>query len=122
MQADEIFWASLDRLVAEGQVVVDRPRGSAHPRYSSSTYPLDYGYLVGTRAADGDGVDVWLGSLEGAGVTGLVCTVDLEKRDVEIKILVDCTPDEMRRIVETHRQGRQAAIALARPSRQREEA
>ncbi|HSJ56817.1 MAG TPA: inorganic pyrophosphatase [Anaerolineae bacterium] len=122
MQADELFWTSLDRLVAEGQVVVDRPRGSAHPRYPALVYPLDYGYLAGTVAADGDGVDVWRGTRHGAGVTGVVCTVDLGKRDVELKILLECTADEARRIVDMHREGQQSAILLERPAGQEEQA
>jgi len=122
MEASLEFWANLDRLVAEGQVVVDRPRGSAHPRYPSFVYPLDYGYLAGTRAADGSGVDVWRGSSPGTGVTGLLCTVDLEKRDVEIKILLDCTPGELHTLLATHRQGAQSAILVARPGGQAEEA
>ncbi|MBN1658356.1 MAG: inorganic pyrophosphatase [Anaerolineae bacterium] len=122
MQADLAFWINLDRLVAGGQVVVDRPRGSAHPRYASFVYPLDYGYLAGTLAADGGGVDVWRGTLHGAGVTGLLCCVDLQKKDVEIKILVDCTGDERRAIVDVHRVGQQSAILIERPGRQEEKA
>jgi inorganic pyrophosphatase len=116
MQADRLFWTNLDRLVAEGQVIVDRPRGSGHPRYPSFVYPLDYGYLAATRAADGDGVDVWRGSRQGAGVTGVLCTVDLEKKDVELKVLLDCTPDELQRILAMHREGKQSAILLERPA------
>jgi hypothetical protein len=56
------FWRALDALVAASAVVVDRPRGSRHPRYPERTYPLDYGFLDGTRSGDGAGVDVWLGS------------------------------------------------------------
>jgi inorganic pyrophosphatase len=122
MQADELFWTGLDRLVAEGQVVVDRPRGSAHPRYPAFVYPLDYGYLAGTVAADGDGVDVWRGTRHGAGVTGMICSVDLEKRDTECKLLLDCTAGEMRRILELHRVGEQSAILLERPAGQEEQA
>ena len=54
------FWRALDALVAGSEIVIDRPRGSAHPRYPDVIYPLDYGYLAGTRAADGDGIDVRL--------------------------------------------------------------
>lgn len=57
------FWAALDELVATSTVRIDRPKGTAHPRYPSFIYPLDYGYLEGTQAADGGGIDVWVGSL-----------------------------------------------------------
>ena len=88
------FWPALDRLVAESHVVIDRPSGSRHPRNPEIVYPLDYGYLAGTSGGDGDGVDVWRGSRQAAELDAVVCTVDLKKRDVEIKLLVGCTEEE----------------------------
>lgn len=90
------FWRAFDDMVAASPIRIDRPRGSAHPRYSDFIYPLDYGYLEGTTSGDGGGIDVWVGSLGGERVTALVCCVDLEKRDVEVKILVGCTQEEAR--------------------------
>lgn len=57
------FWTYADRLVREHEVVIDRLNVSRHPHYSEVVYPLDYGYLAGTRGGDGGGVDVWIGSL-----------------------------------------------------------
>src|SRR5688500_16846162 len=68
---DEDFWSRLASLVADGSVVVDRPKGSAHPRLPGLIYPLDYGYLTGLRSGDGDGVDVWIGSLKRQAITGI---------------------------------------------------
>ena len=92
--ANHGFWHMLDRLVAECDLVVDRPRGAAHPRYPEARYPLDYGYLAGTQSGDGDGIDVWLGSLPERRVTGVICTVDGTQRDAEVKVLLSCTPQE----------------------------
>ncbi len=113
------FWQRLDELVRTGTVVIDRPAGSRHPRYPEFTYPLDYGYLAATRAADGGGIDVWRGSLHVDGavsVTAIVVNVDLVKRDTELKLLLNCTPDEACRILATHNVGRQSAILIARPT------
>lgn len=88
------FWQKLDALVDRSSVIVDRPKGSAHPHYPSLVYPLDYGFLEGTRSADGEGIDVWIGSLDGRAVTGILCTVNLGKRESEIKILLGCTEEE----------------------------
>lgn len=115
MAPDLDFWTGLDRLVAAHELVVDRPRGSAHPRYPDWLYPLDYGYLAGTRGGDGAGVDVWLGSRADQGVTGVVCTVDLAQGDAEVKILWGCTAAERRQIAQAHNSGRQAAILIERP-------
>src|SRR5262245_39841011 len=104
------FWAALDDLVASSPVHVDRPKGTAHPGYPSFIYPLDYGYLKHTQAADGSGIDVWLGSLQWRRVTGVICTVDRLKRDSEIKILIGCTREEAQLILSTHNDGPQSAL------------
>jgi inorganic pyrophosphatase len=44
------FWADVDRLVQRHRVVVDRAANSAHPLSPQHVYPLDYGYLEGTRS------------------------------------------------------------------------
>jgi inorganic pyrophosphatase len=101
MNTDD-FWHKLDQLVAEHELVIDRPKGSRHPRYPEMVYPLDYGYLQGTQAADGDGIDVWVGSLPEQAVTAIVCTVDMLKRDAEVKILLGCTPQEAQTALSFH--------------------
>lgn len=111
---EERFWNHLDRLVREHKLVIDRPAGSAHPRYPDFVYPFDYGYLQGTQTVDQGGIDVWAGSLTPPTITGLICTVDLQKGDAEIKILLGCTPEEAREIVKTHNQGPQAGMLILR--------
>jgi inorganic pyrophosphatase len=114
----EAFWRGLDELVAACRLVIDRPRGTAHPRYPSFVYPLDYGYLQGTQVADGDGIDVWVGSLPERKVTAVVCTVDADKRDAEVKILLGCTPQEACAILAVHNRGSQAGLLVERPEPQ----
>jgi inorganic pyrophosphatase len=114
MKESNDFWLKLDKLVATSNLLINRPRGTSHPRYPSFIYPLDYGYLQGTRSADGCGIDVWIGSLSDRRVTALICTVDIEKRDSEIKILLDCTKGEAQDILNIHNTGSQSAILLVR--------
>lgn len=92
------FFANLDALVEGARLVIDRPAGSRHPRVPDIVYPIDYGYLAGTTSADGEGVDVFRGSATGTGVVGAFLTADPVKRDVEIKVLIDCTPEETARV------------------------
>ncbi|MHC5769978.1 MAG: hypothetical protein ACYTXI_31100 [Nostoc sp.] len=108
------FWHKLDRLVATSNLKIERPRGTSHPRYPSFIYPLDYGYLQDTQAGDMANIDVWLGSLSAKKVTAIICSVDLEKRDTEIKILLDCTSSESQGILKIHNTGSQSAILLIR--------
>jgi len=94
-QYNDEFWQALDKLVSESEIIIERPKGSRHPKYLDYTYPLDYGYLKNTSAMDGDGIDVWKGS-SGNTVDAIICTVDLMKRDGEIKILIGCSDEEMK--------------------------
>src|SRR5262245_3255702 len=110
------FWQLVDHLVAESEVVIDRPQGSAHPRYPELIYPLDYGYLAGTTGGDGHGIDLWLGSEGVRVIKGLLCTVDLFKRDMEIKLLLGCTEADIK-VIETFlntNSGAQRAIVVLR--------
>lgn len=108
------FWLKLDQLVTASNIKIDRPRGTPHPRYPSFIYPLDYGYLEDTRSGDKADIDVWIGSLSSRTVTALICSVDLEKRDTEIKILLGCTSEERRGILNIHNTSSQSAILLVR--------
>ena len=104
MQAyNEAFWEALDALVSRSEIVIDRPKGSTHPRHPDFVYPLDYGFLRDTVAMDGGGIDVWLGSGERR-VDAVMCTVDLVKRDAEIKLLIGCTEAEKEIVYEVHNQ------------------
>lgn len=98
---DGKFWNTLDRLVQASEIVIDRPKGSAHPKYPSLVYPADYGYLKNTASMDGGGIDVWLGTGERK-LDAVMCIVDLMKRDSEIKLLLGCTEEEKAAIYQTH--------------------
>ena len=89
-----------DALLRSHRAVVDRPIGSTHPEHDWMVYPLDYGYLEGTSAVDGDGVDVFLGSADRATLTAAAVTFDPYKHDVEVKLFAGCTPDEVRVVAE----------------------
>jgi len=108
------FWEYLQRLVDTSQIVLDRPKGSTHPRYSGNPYPVGYGYLAGTTTMDAGGVDIWVGSLNLKRVVGALCTVDLLKRDTELKILYDCTVDEILKILQFINQGEMRGFYVKR--------
>ena len=89
------FWASLGKLVSSSEVVIDRPKGTCHPKYPALVYPLDYGYLMGTSDGDGNEVDVWRGSIKDELLVAVACTVDSRKGDAELKLLIGCTGNEL---------------------------
>lgn len=68
-------------------VTIDRPLGSYHPRHPDMYYPVNYGYVEGIPAPDGDWQDVYV---LGVAVplekfTGEVIAVIYRNDDVEEK-------------------------------------
>ncbi|MDE6775675.1 MAG: inorganic pyrophosphatase [Ruminococcus sp.] len=41
-------------------VIVDRPLGSYHPEYKEMFYPINYGYIEGIIAPDGEEQDAYI--------------------------------------------------------------
>lgn len=96
------FWNALDKLVEQSEIIIDRPKGTIHPKYPDFIYKVDYGYLKGTTSMDGGGIDIWKGTDGEQKIDAVICTVDLTKKDSEIKILIGCTEDEKRIIYNIH--------------------
>ena len=42
------------------QVTVDRPKGSRHPDHGDIVYPVNYGYIEGIIAPDGEEQDAYI--------------------------------------------------------------
>lgn len=104
MEQNEAFWTALDTLIEQSSIVIDRPKGTVHPRYPDFVYPVDYGYLENTSSMDGGGIDVWLGSEKERLLDAVMCIVDLTKRDSEIKLLIGCTDQEKELVFQVHNQ------------------
>ena len=102
METSDGFWNAIDKIVSESKIVIDRPKGTAHPRFSDFVYRVDYGYLENTSSMDGGGIDVWVGTDERKQIDAIMCIVDLMKRDSEIKILIGCTEAEKDIVCQTH--------------------
>ncbi|MBQ8429809.1 MAG: inorganic pyrophosphatase [Clostridia bacterium] len=72
------------------RVIVDRPLGSAHPKYQSLIYPLNYGYIEGVITGDGECQDCYiLGENEPIkAFNGVVIAIIHRLNDVEDKWVV----------------------------------
>jgi inorganic pyrophosphatase len=71
-------------------VKIDRPLGSAHPKHPDLIYPVNYGYVDGVIAPDGEeqdayviGVNVPVSSFEGR-----IIAIIHRKNDIEDKWVV----------------------------------
>ena len=71
-------------------VTVDRPLGSAHPDYPEMIYPLNYGYIEGIMAPDGEEQDAYiLGVQEPVQqFTGKIIAIVRRADDIEEKWVV----------------------------------
>ena len=96
------FWAAWDKLIGDSKICIDRPKGTAHPKFPDCIYPVAYGYLDYTASMDGNGIDLWLGTDPSQQLDALICTVDLLKRDSEVKLLIGCTDLEKELILNFH--------------------
>ena len=113
------FWQQARELLASRELVIDRPKGSRHPRYPECVYPLDYGYLAGTRSNDGGGIDVWLGSQPDRRLTGVLCCCDTLKGDMEVKLVVGRTDREVEAVMVFSNTGYLSAVLLPAPASQK---
>ncbi len=68
-------------------VLIDRPLGSVHPKHEDIVYPVNYGYVPGILAGDGEEQDVYvLGvAVPVKEFTGRVIAIIHRRDDVEDK-------------------------------------
>jgi len=90
----EIDWPVWDRLIEDMGITLDRPKDSTHPVHDSIRYPIDYGYINGTSGADGEEVDIFVGT-EDNGLIAAISTTDFRKNDRELKLIYNCSPTEI---------------------------
>lgn len=92
-------------------VIVDRPLGSTHPAHPGLVYPVNYGYVPGVIAADGEEQDAYI---LGVGepvrqFTGVLAAVvhrrdDVEEKWVVVPVDADFTEAEIARLIDFQEQ------------------
>ncbi|CAM3598396.1 Inorganic pyrophosphatase [Erysipelothrix sp. HDW6B] len=88
------FWQKIDSLVLSTNVVISQDKGSRHPKYHNMVYPVDYGYLT-----DIEPIKVFKGSVKRSTIDAVMIVADILKRDLEVKLLWGCTPEEEEEIL-----------------------
>ncbi len=71
-------------------VTVDRPLGSYHPKHKDMYYPINYGYVAGIMAPDGEEQDAYILGIDKAveSFTGKIIAIIHRLDDVEDKWVV----------------------------------
>lgn len=100
-------------------VTVDRPLGSCHPEHKDMYYPVNYGYIRGIMAPDGEEQDAYILGTDKAVTefTGKVIAVIHRYDDVEDKWVVvpeesNYTKEEIRDQVQFQEQYFQSEIEM----------
>lgn len=77
-------------------VIVDRPLGTYHPEHKEMFYPVNYGYIEGIIAADGEEQDAYILGVDEpvAEFTGKIIAIVHRFDDVEEKWVV-CPEDRV---------------------------
>ncbi len=72
------------------KVFIDRPLGSYHPEHPTLYYPINYGYIEGTLASDGEEEDAYVLGIDEpiSEFTGKIIAVIEREDDVEHKWVV----------------------------------
>ena len=106
-----------DILGKEVIITIDRPLGSAHPKYSDQYYPINYGYVVGIIGGDGEeqdvyllGVDVPVSSYEAIIIAVIRRDDDIETKWVAAPVGVTFTKDEIKDLLYFQEQYFQSTI------------
>ena len=86
-------------------VTVDRPLGSYHPKYPDLYYPVNYGYIKGISAPDGEeqdayilGVDTSLSEFTGKVIAVIHRDDDIENKWVVVPEGIKFSEDEIREL------------------------
>lgn len=92
----------LDPIGKSVNVIIDRPLGSLHPKHPDIQYPINYGYIPGIFAGDGEeqdayilGVDVPLQSFTGKVIAIIHRTNDAEDKWVVAPPERSFTPEQI---------------------------
>lgn len=72
------------------KVIVDRPLGSCHPKHKEIYYPINYGYIEGIIAPDGEEQDVYILGVDEPvkEFVGKVIAIIHRNDDIEEKLVV----------------------------------
>ena len=93
------FWQKLDTLYLSSGYQITRKKGEVHPRFQNLIYPVDYGYINDTKSFGKDGVSVYAGSGNQYEISALVVAADILIKELDVKVLVGCTEEEVDQVL-----------------------
>ena len=99
LENNAFFWQKLDSIYFASSIVITQPQGTAHPTFKNLVYPVDYGYLNETLSQDELGIAIYKGKGSAYLVEAILVAADILKKDIEVKLLVGCSQEEVDKIL-----------------------
>ncbi len=93
------FWQKVDSLFLSSGFRITRKKGDVHPVFKNLIYPLEYGHINDTKSVSGEGVSVYAGSLDRNHITALAVAADILSKELDVKVLVGCTEEEVEEVL-----------------------
>ncbi len=93
------FWQKVESLFLSSGYKQTRKKGDVHPVFKNLIYPTDYGYLKDTKCTSGSGVSVYAGSGNRSRISALVVAVDILERELDVKVLIGCSEEEVSEVL-----------------------
>ncbi len=93
------FWQKIDSIYLSSKFNIAYEKGQAHINFPNLIYPVQYGYLSDLVDEKDLGIAVFKGSANTAKVESLIIAADILKKDIEPKIIVSCTEEEVENIL-----------------------
>jgi inorganic pyrophosphatase len=99
LENNAFFWQKLDSIYFSSSIVITQPQGSMHSTFANLIYPVDYGYLNDTLSQDLLGIAIYKGKGSAYSVEAILVAADILKKDIEVKLLVGCSQEEVDKIL-----------------------
>ncbi len=93
------FWQKLDTLYFSSKLNIAFEKGHTHPKYKNLIYPVQYGYLLDLVDDKDLRIAVFKGSSNTGKIESLIIAADILKKDLEPKLIVGCTEEEVTNVL-----------------------
>jgi inorganic pyrophosphatase len=94
LENNVFFWQKMDTIALSSKIQIVRPKDTSHPDFANLVYPVDYGCFMDMSTTESDAIHVYRGTKKPAMVQAVAVSVDILKRDMDVKVLYGCTEDE----------------------------
>lgn len=86
------FWIYLENIIHNSEIVLDSKTGE-FDKYLDMVVPVDFGHLKNDWAIQ-DQIDIFIGSSSNNNLKSIICTLDLNNKFTDLKVLYKCTIEE----------------------------